>query len=242
MQGSRLLSICQRIGVVRKQVAKTAHAHHDVTRAHVLVQILEADLRVPRRERVRFQRVARAEVMEFDLFWRQQAALVAVGDRLRVARVQVAEVTNSTVALALAPNHHESASVTHTPLFMNSKHRFAPKYASGLFSPGGMPSTHQCRRKEESRGIASRRGGFADNPLSASGVKNRPLAGIDDPEDCIDDSGVRGDALTVSPELCEEEYMPELCEEEYMPELCEEEYMPELCEEYMPEKCASSCR
>ena len=74
-------------------------------------------------------------------------------------------------------------------------------------------------------------------------MKNRPLAGIDDPEDCIADSGVRGDALTVSPELCEEEYMPELCEEEYMPELCEEympelceeEYMPELCEEYMPE-------
>lgn len=205
MQGSRLLSICQSIGVVRQQVAKTAHAHHDVTRAHVLVQILEADLRVPRRERVCFQRVARAKMMELDLFWRQQTALVAVGDRLRVACVQVAEVANPTVALALAPNHHASTSVTHTPLFMNSKHSFAPKYASGLFSPGGMPSTHQCRRKEESRGIANRRGGFAPcfagKPLSASGVKDRLLAGIDDPEGFIADSGVRGDALTVSPEL-----------------------------------------
>ena len=95
-------------------MAKSANTHHDITRAHMLVQILETDLCVSRSERVCFQSVARTKMIEIDLFLRQQTTLITVGDRFRMVRIQVAEVTDTSVALALTPNHRANSIHIHS--------------------------------------------------------------------------------------------------------------------------------
>lgn len=105
-------------------------------RTSLLIEKLKTNPRSPRRERIHLEWIALPQLVFLDFLLRAQPVLKPIRDRIRVIRVQMTKPARPSVPLPLTATLNRP-SRPYYPLFEKSKHRFAPGYESGLFSPGG---------------------------------------------------------------------------------------------------------